>query len=161
MTTLPHNGPRDPETGAALAAGASRVSATADLSPGIPGDDIPLTAAEMKHFDELVEAVIAPKEKAYTPPPIVGYRKLLQHEVDLMNRIKIEGQAIEGLIFAVRGHLLNQRREAARLMPVAEMDAELRRIDRAEGDRWSRIATTHFQEGLMALTRAVAQPSNF
>jgi len=28
-------------------------------------------------------------------------------------------------------------------------------------ERWRAIANTHFQEGLMALTRAVAQPTSF
>jgi hypothetical protein len=35
------------------------------------------------------------------------------------------------------------------------------RIDRAQPERWAAIARTHFQEGLMALTRAVAQPTFF
>lgn len=38
---------------------------------------------------------------------------------------------------------------------------ELRRLANAEPERWVSIARTHFQEGLMALRRAVEQPERF
>lgn len=124
------------------------------LAPGIPGDDIPTTPEE----DELFKQLSAPK--MHIPPPITGYRVLSQIEVDLMNKIKAHGETTKDLILVVQGHLHMQRRDAAQL-PTKELDAELKRIDSAEGARWAAIARTHFQEGLMALTRAVAQPSSF
>lgn len=38
---------------------------------------------------------------------------------------------------------------------------ERERINKAQSFRWHSIACTHLQEGLMALTRAIAQPSTF
>lgn len=66
---------------------------------------------------------------------ISGYRELDQADIDLMNTIKAQGPVLEHLIAAVR----------------------------AEGgdQRWAAIAQTHFQEGLMALTRAIAKPEFF
>jgi hypothetical protein len=129
--------------------------------PGIPGDDMPLTPDEVKQLDELAKKPAAEQQRRYTPPPIEGYRTLTQVEVNMMNLIKGHGTALESLVLSVQGHLLMQRREAARLAPIQASDAELRRLDRAEADRWARIAATHFQEGLMALARAVAQPTTF
>ncbi len=133
-----------------------------DLTPGIPGDDIPFTPQEEEHFQTLSQKV--PTEKTYTPPPITGYRNLSQVEVevevDLMNAVKAHGEATKVLILMVQAHLHQQRRATAQL-PIAAFDAELQRIDKAEPDRWSRVAATHMQEGFMALTRAIAQPSTF
>jgi hypothetical protein len=66
---------------------------------------------------------------------ISGYRELSQAEIDLMNRIKAFGPELEALI--------------------ADLGAA-----QADG-RWVAIGRTHLQEGLMALTRAVAKPSFF
>lgn len=66
---------------------------------------------------------------------IKGYRELSQDDIDLMNTIKQEGADLEELINTV-----------------------------LQGDcdpRWVAIAKTHLQQGLMALTRAVAQPDAF
>ena len=75
---------------------------------------------------------------------ISGYRELDQDEIDLMNEIKAKGLELEALIKKVEG--VN-----------ASIDVEYR------GDcyRWSAIAKTDFQTGLMALTRAVAKPTFF
>lgn len=81
---------------------------------------------------------------------ITGYRELNQDEIDLMNRIKAMGAELHALVDDVR-----------------------RAVDPATGDlagssdpafnpmRWASIAATDFQTGLMALTRAVAQPETF
>lgn len=66
---------------------------------------------------------------------ISGYRELTQVEVDLMNRIKQKGRELEKL---TNDMLLN--------------DAD---------PRWVAIARTELQQGLMALTRAVAKPEGF
>lgn len=73
---------------------------------------------------------------------ITGYRDLSQAEIDLMNEIKAAGNQFEGLIARMR----------------AQGDpTENTVLDH----RWISIAQTHFQQGLMALTRAVARPTSF
>lgn len=68
---------------------------------------------------------------------IKGYRELTQEEIDLMNRIKLLGAELGGLVQELRdrGPTLDQR--------------------------WVSIGATDFQTGLMALTRSVAQPTFF
>jgi hypothetical protein len=67
---------------------------------------------------------------------IKGYRELDQAEIDLMNEIKSKG---------------------------AELGVLVERL-KAQGStdmRWVAIGQTNLQQGLMALTRAVAQPTFF
>lgn len=85
---------------------------------------------------------------------IPGYRELTQQEIDLMSSIKKEGLVLDTLLAAVSQHLLIQAQNAA-------SGEENVRLMAAEPQRWKSIAKTHFQEGLMALTRAVAQPGFF
>ena len=67
---------------------------------------------------------------------INGYRELSQAEIDAMNEIKAKGAELGELVEKLRG---------------------------TEGldQRWVSIGATDFQTGLMALTRAVAQPTLF
>lgn len=67
---------------------------------------------------------------------IKGYRELSQAEIDLMNEIKTKGAELGDLV------------------------AKLRATDGLD-QRWVSIGATHMQEGLMALTRGVAQPTFF
>jgi hypothetical protein len=67
---------------------------------------------------------------------IKGYRDLSQDEIDLMNRIKAEGENIDGLIKLIES--------------APEVDA-----------RWVAIGRTDLQKGIMSLVRAVAKPSSF
>lgn len=67
---------------------------------------------------------------------IKGYRELTQEEIDLMNEIKQQGVAL--------GNLVNKLRASDGL-----------------DQRWLSIGATDLQTGLMALTRAVAQPTFF
>ena len=67
---------------------------------------------------------------------IKGYRELTQEEIDLMNEIKQQGVAL--------GNLVNKLRATEGL-----------------DQRWVSIGATDLQTGLMALTRAVAQPTFF
>ena len=67
---------------------------------------------------------------------IKGYRELSQPEIDAINTIKSLGAEIEA--------------EMARVLKAGEPD-----------QRWAAIAKTHFQQGLMALTRAIAKPDFF
>lgn len=67
---------------------------------------------------------------------IKGYRDLTQTEIDQMNEIKAEGERLAVLVEKVK---------------------QIPGVDQ----RWVAIGTTDLQTGLMALTRAVAQPTSF
>ena len=67
---------------------------------------------------------------------ITGYRELSQEEINTMNAIKGHGVALDALVTMMSG---------------------IEGIDK----RWLAIGTTDLQTGLMALTRAVAQPTTF
>jgi hypothetical protein len=69
-------------------------------------------------------------------PKITGYRELSESEAALMNEIKEHGIALGELVAKMRA---------------------LRSVD----PRWVSIGATDLQTGLMALTRAVAQPTTF
>lgn len=85
---------------------------------------------------------------------IKGYRELNETEIALMNKIKEKGQELAALISDVTVAL-----ETQRMNPKDGADAQ--RMVLAEPMRWVKISQTHFQEGLMALTRSVAQPTFF
>jgi hypothetical protein len=95
---------------------------------------------------------------------IRGYRELSQAEIDLMNAIKDKGLELEALILEAQKHIAKQREHVKGLASgklfedAAEEDS---RLKDAEPERWASISKTHFQEGLMALTRSIAQPSFF
>lgn len=91
-------------------------------------------------------------------PKIVGYRQLTAEEAALMNQLKEQlAYAMQVALNGVSNHVSAQRVIAKR----DTNNAETLRIDSAQPERWIAIARTHFQEGLMALTRAVAQPGSF
>lgn len=92
---------------------------------------------------------------------IKGYRELTQVEIDLMNRIKAIGGDLQMLIRDVQDHLDAQIDAAASEDASQHGSDEFNRIVDAYPDRWVEIATTDLQTGLMALTRAVAQPTTF
>lgn len=94
---------------------------------------------------------------------IAGYRELSQADIDMMNTIKGMGPLLEGLLMEVGRHITAQR-DACRTVEITVMitdPEEDARLNAAQPERWASIARTHFQEGLMALTRAVAQPTFF
>lgn len=66
---------------------------------------------------------------------IKGYRELSREEIDLMNMVKVKGAEIGELI-----------------QKLEEMDTD---------KRWLEIGKTNIQQGLMAVTRAIAQPGFF
>lgn len=68
--------------------------------------------------------------------PITGYRTLTEDEVTLINAIKAKGVELGDLV--------------AQLEETPSLDK-----------RWVAIGKTNLQQGLMALTRAVAQPTTF
>lgn len=67
---------------------------------------------------------------------IKGYRELSAEEIALMNEIKAKGAELGDLV--------------ARLRAAPGLE-----------QRWVSIGATDLQTGLMALTRAVAQPTSF
>jgi len=95
--------------------------------------------------------------ETFVQPKITGYRQLNVEEAALINGIKALGTPMQQALHEVLRHIAQQRHAAK----VAEAGGELMRIDDAQPERWVAIARTHFQEGLMALTRAVAQPGSF
>lgn len=90
---------------------------------------------------------------------IAGYRELSAAEIQLINDIKQLGAQLEQKVIDVLDHLRIQR--AVANGSLTSDPAEVDRLDRASPERWASIGRTHLQEGLMALTRAVAQPGSF
>ena len=86
---------------------------------------------------------------------IKGYRELSQAEIDLMNEIKAKGVELGELCAKLEERLSEQSSCAA------HDEAEKQRIVGASPFRWLAIGRTHLQEGLMALTRSIAQPTFF
>lgn len=86
---------------------------------------------------------------------ITGYRDLTQAEIDLMNCIKKVGVVLEELLQTVDAHSVDQ------FSKTNPGEPEYERLTAANPYRWAAIAKTDFQTGLMALTRAVAQPTSF
>lgn len=78
---------------------------------------------------------------------IAGYRELDQAEIDLMNEIKAKGVELGELVKKL------EERQTQVTEEFGTGDAEPR--------RWISIGKTHLQQGLMALTRAVAKPESF
>ncbi len=67
---------------------------------------------------------------------IKGYRDLSQEEIDIMNRIKEQGECL--------GIMVQELND----MPSTDK-------------RWVAIAETHLQQGVMAAVRSVAKPESF
>ncbi|ENR2979769.1 hypothetical protein HZZ09_02455 [Acinetobacter nosocomialis] len=99
---------------------------------------------------------------------IKGYRELYQEEVDLMNRIKEKGAELLTLQAELANRLntdLEVKQAAAKRAQLAPNDfasaewQEYERFKDAEPLRWAAIGKTDIQTGIMALVRAVAQPT--
>ena len=83
---------------------------------------------------------------------ITGYRELNAEEIALMNEVKELGPQIEAVILKVQAHVKKQRED---------YDENYQRLEDATPERFSALAKTDFQTGLMYLVRAVAQPTTF
>lgn len=109
---------------------------------------------------------------------IKGYRELSQEEIDLMNRIKENGAELLALANELAGRLdtdeetkrLAARRSVAGHKSLADVPYnersgatdechEYRRFEAAEPMKWAAKGKLDIQTGIMALVRAVAQPS--
>lgn len=91
---------------------------------------------------------------------IKGFRDLSQGEIDLMNRIKEFGPQLQTLISDLGSHLQHQE-GIVDSVETEEGRLERARLDQADPWRWLQTGRTDLQKGLMALTRAVAQPTFF
>lgn len=81
---------------------------------------------------------------------IKGYRELNAAEIALMNEIKQHGVALGELVAKLRSLPSNPDGTYAQPEGMATADA-----------RWVSIGATELQQGLMALTRAIAKPTFF
>ena len=100
---------------------------------------------------------------------IKGYRELSQAEIDLMNRIKQIGAELLALQDELANRLCTDfevKQAAAIRSQCAPNDfasveyQEFNRFKAAEPQRWAEIGKTNIQTGIMALVRAVAQPTS-
>lgn len=93
---------------------------------------------------------------------ISGYRELSQVEIDLMNRIKAKGKELLDLHAELVESLQEHQNDLQLRYVNGETDLakELVRLELAEPLRWASIGKTDIQTGVMALVRAVAQPSD-
>ena len=85
---------------------------------------------------------------------IEGYRELSQTEIDLINEIKAKGVELGSLVAKLKVRAVRQRLHAISV-------SEIERLVETEPEYWVEIGKRHLQEGLMALTRSVAQPTSF
>ena len=80
-----------------------------------------------------------------------------------MNRIKAKGDELLCLQSELSRMLILQEKQkikdATREMRSDEAESELDRFRQAEPLRWAAIGKTDIQTGIMAMVRAVAQPS--
>ena len=83
---------------------------------------------------------------------IRGYRELTQLEIDLINRVKEQGCALDDLCEELAEHIRQQ---------FAAEGPEAARLVDANPEMWLYKGSASLQEGLMFLTRAVAQPTFF
>ncbi|MHB8123883.1 MAG: Acb2/Tad1 domain-containing protein [Desulfuromonadaceae bacterium] len=93
---------------------------------------------------------------------ITGYRDLSQSEIDLMNEIKAFGPQLESLVKKIEAHLGEQWSAAGEAVRGPDKDQkEYDRLGRAQPEPWAYNGEMRLKEGLMFLTRAVAQPESF
>lgn len=109
--------------------------------------------------ERLVLEEAVPEPRVYTHLPITGYCKLTQAEVDLINRVKHAGIALEVLLSDINDHLNVKISETHG--DTTEAKAKRVRIERASPMRWLAMARSDMQIALMKLSRAIAQPSTF
>lgn len=102
---------------------------------------------------------------------IKGYRDLSQAEIDLMNRIKAHAEETRTLVLAVRETVVPPIEalpaqtlapgESEPFKPVEFVAAAIYGGHDGGPFRWLCLADDHLQQGFMALTRAVAQPTTY
>lgn len=101
---------------------------------------------------------------------IVGYPELSQEDIDLINEIKAAGRVLLGLQVRVWARATVQQNEivtAFEALPpgtpeevAAPHRAQYQNFAVADPLCWATIGKTNIQTGVMALVRAVAQPTD-
>lgn len=91
---------------------------------------------------------------------IKGYRNLSQ-EIDLMNEAKAVCEQIDSVIKKVQSHIKGQRDACSNSGTSKFNQNEHDRLEAATPERFTAMAKTEFQTGLMYLVRAIAQPTTF
>lgn len=93
--------------------------------------------------------------ETFIQPKITGYRQLNETEAALMNRVKSIGLQL--------GELVTELHKMPASVPDAGYTAAPRLVDGVPSidQRWVDIGATDLQTGLMALTRAISQPTTF
>lgn len=118
------------------------------------------------HFDYV-------RLKPAEPEPVIGYRQFTQEEIkqivqcagskvcpkasEQINRIKDAGAVLRVLCDEASARISKQYHDAYALKD----DADIERLQTANPTLWLSAARQKLQEGLMCLTRAIAQPSSF
>ena len=92
---------------------------------------------------------------------IKSYRDLSQVEIDLMNEIKAKGAELGSLVERLFDHTRQQLDQASAHGDATGDFSEFERLTNAKPHHWVATGATNLQQGLMALTRAVAQPTSF
>lgn len=92
---------------------------------------------------------------------LTGYRTLTPVETDLINEIKAKGVELGALVEKLFEHTRQQIVDANALGTNSGDFTEFQRLTDAEPHHWVSTGATNLQQGLMALTRAVAQPTTF
>lgn len=100
---------------------------------------------------------------------ISGYRELTKAEIDLMNRIKAHAEETRQLVLAVREVVVPPLTDVpVKILAPGETAESVEFVAGAiygghdDGPfRWICLADDHLQQGYMALTRAVAQPTTY
>lgn len=87
---------------------------------------------------------------------IKGYRDLSQQEIDLMNRIKLHGEATKKLLDEVFELRHNQQHSAC-----AGLQQDISFQQTVESINCLTTAKQNLQQGLMWFVRAVALPDSF
>lgn len=94
---------------------------------------------------------------AHNPLSITGYRHLTPEEIEQINRIKDAGAVLRVLCDEASARISKQYNDAYALKD----DADIERLQTANPSLWLSEGRQKLQEGLMCLTRAIAQPSSF
>jgi hypothetical protein len=101
-------------------------------------------AIEYRSGDLVKRVEFATPQGATPDSKITGYRDLSRVETDLINRIKAHAELTRQLVDDVKSSL-NKFSLGVERGPF----------------KWANIADDHLQQGFMALTRAVAQPTTY
>lgn len=88
--------------------------------------------------------------ETFQQPKITGYRQLTEEEVALMNEAKALAEQCGAFVEKLRKYVPSIDAPHPTLAPGGTLD-----------QRWISIGATQLQQGFMAVTRGIAQPTTF